>query len=121
MRWLADENIPRSTIAYLRDRGEDVVAVAELSPNVTDEAVIRLAREANRILLSFDRDHGELIFGHGVLPPRAVIYLRLDTPDLQALQDLLAGLIMLGEEALAGLFTTVNKTGIRQRAFPIKS
>lgn len=70
MRWLADENIPRSAIAFLRSRGEDTAAIAELSPGIPDEAVIQVARMQGRILVSFDRDHGDLIFGHAVAPPR---------------------------------------------------
>jgi hypothetical protein len=50
MRWLADENIPRSAIAYLRSRGEDATAIAELSPSIPDEAVIQVARTQDRIL-----------------------------------------------------------------------
>ena len=75
MRWLADENIPRSAIAFLRSRGEDTAAIAELSPGIPDETVILAARTQGRILVSFDRDHGDLIFGHAVAPPRAVVYL----------------------------------------------
>lgn len=44
MRWLADENIARQAVAYLRSRGEDVVSIAEVFPNIPDRAVIELAR-----------------------------------------------------------------------------
>jgi predicted nuclease of predicted toxin-antitoxin system len=54
MRWLADENIPRSAIAFLRSRGEDTAAIAELSPGIPDEMVIQVARTQDRILVSFD-------------------------------------------------------------------
>lgn len=118
MRWLADENIPRSAIAYLRSCGEDTLAIAELSPNIPDEAVIQLAREHDCILLSFDRDHGDLIFGRGVAAPRAVVYLRLEPPNPEMLQALLAGIMAMGEAGLDGLFTVVSNTGIRQRPFP---
>lgn len=118
MRWLADENIARQAIAYLRSRGEDVVSVSESSPNIPDRAVIELARLDDRILLSFDRDHGELIFRHGVVPPRSVVYLRLEPPDPEFLNIVLNALIELGQDGLDGQFVTVNKTGIRQRPLP---
>jgi hypothetical protein len=44
MRWLADKNIPHSAIAFLRSRGEDTAAIAELSPGIPDEMVIQVAR-----------------------------------------------------------------------------
>lgn len=118
MRWLADENIPRSAIAFLRSRGEDTAAIAELSPGIPDEAVIQAARTQGRILVSFDRDHGDLIFGHAVAPPRAVVYLRLEPPNPEILQALLASLIAMGEDSLNGYFTVVTETGIRQRPLP---
>lgn len=118
MRWLADENIARQAVAYLRSRGEDVVSIAEVSPNIPDRAVIELARLNDRILLSFDRDHGELIFRHGVVPPRTVAYLRLEPPDPEFLNIVLNTLIELGQEGLDGQFVTINKTGIRQRPLP---
>ena len=118
MLWLADENIPKAAIAFLRERGEDVLAVAELSPGIPDERVVEIARGERRILLSFDRDHGDLIFGRALAPPRAVIYLRFYPPDAKALQHSLAGLIAMGETALDGQFTVVSESGIRQRALP---
>ena len=121
MRWLADENIPRSAIAFLRSRGEDTAAIAELSPGIPDEAVIQVARTQGRILVSlvsFDRDHGDLIFGHAVAPPCAVVYLRLEPPNPEILQALLASLIAMGEDSLNGHFTVVTETGIRQRPLP---
>lgn len=120
MRWLADENIARQAVAYLRSRGEDVVSIAEESPNIPDRAVIELARLHDRILLSFDRDHGELIFRHGMAPPRTVVYLRLEPPNPEFLNIVLNSLIELGQEALDGQFVTVNKTGIRQRPLPVR-
>ena len=118
MLWLADENIPKATVAFLRERGEDVLAITELSPGLPDERVVEIARGESRILLSFDRDHGDLIFGRGVAPPRAVIYLRSYPPDTKALQNLLASLIAMGETVLDGYFTVVSENGIRQRALP---
>lgn len=118
MRWLADENIARQAIAYLRSRGEDVVSVSEVSPNIPDRVVIEHARLDDRILLSFDRDHGELIFRHGVMPPRSVIYLRLEPPDPEFLNVVIDALISLGQSGLDGRFVTVNKNGIRQRPLP---
>lgn len=57
MQWLADENIPGRAVAFLRHRGEDVMAIAEVSPGIPDEQVVARSRTEQRILLSFDRDH----------------------------------------------------------------
>ena len=119
MRWLADENISRTVIVFLRQRGDDVLSITEHSRGIPDEAVIQLAREQGRILLSFDRDHGDLIFNRAVPAPPAVVFLRVIPADPDRLQKLLAGLIALGESALDGQFTVVSDSGIRQRPLPL--
>ncbi len=118
MLWLADENIPGRAVAFLRRRGEDVVAISEVSPGISDEKVVARARTEQRILLSLDRDHGDFIFNHRVAPPPAVVYFRLSPPDPQAIENLLAGLIALGGKALTGKFTVITAEGMRQRALP---
>src|SRR3546814_7539678 len=70
MRWLADENIPRALVTALRALGHDVLEAGECSPGAADPALLALARDQDRIQISFDRDHGDLIFGQGVPPPR---------------------------------------------------
>ena len=44
---LADENVPRASVAYLRGRGYDVVWIAEVSPGVDDPAVLARGRAAD--------------------------------------------------------------------------
>ena len=118
MKWLADENIPRGAIAFLRQRGEDVAAIAESNPGIPDAQVIGFACDQQRILLSFDRDHGDLIFRRVLTPPRAVVYLRLYPPNPEALEQILAGLITLGEKVLDGQFTVISQDNLRQRPLP---
>jgi predicted nuclease of predicted toxin-antitoxin system len=121
MKWLADENIPNGAIAFLRRRGQEVFSVAEITPGAPDQRVIQISVERQCILLSFDRDHGDLIFGQAVMPPPAVVYLRLYPPNPEALKKVLSGLIELGEDALTGQFTVVTLDGIRQRTLPTTS
>jgi predicted nuclease of predicted toxin-antitoxin system len=121
MRWLADENIPGAAVAFLRRHGEDVLAIAEIAPGVPDEEVLERARVDRRILLSFDRDHRDLIFHHGIAAPPAVVYFRLTPPDPNTVARILAGLMLLGEDALPGKFTVITADGMRQRALLAKT
>ncbi len=115
MRWLADENIPAYLISHLRDRGEDVLAVGESAAGVSDMEVLALARREQRFLLSFDRDHGDLVFRQGVAPPRGIVFLRFSPPSPESLIQVFGGLIALGEAALDGRFTVISPEGTRQR------
>jgi Domain of unknown function (DUF5615) len=69
MKFLADENFPRPALLLWRDAGNDVRSVAEENPGLSDEAVAEICELDARVLLTFDKDFGELIFRRG-LPAR---------------------------------------------------
>lgn len=50
MKLLADEGVDSAIVTRLRSDGHDVVYVAELSPGITDEAVLELANTTSRRL-----------------------------------------------------------------------
>ena len=118
MKWLADENISSSAIDLLCQRGQEVLTVASLAPGARDEELIQLVVAHGCILVSFDRDHDDLIFGQSVAPSSAVVYLRLYPPSPDALRKVLASVIELGDAVLKGQFTVVTREGVRQRALP---
>lgn len=62
MKFLANENFPRPSTIILRDKGFNIKSIQEYSPGITDEEVIQIALELDLIILTFDRDYGELIF-----------------------------------------------------------
>lgn len=118
MRLLANENIPLATVEVLRQAGEDVLSVTEDLPGASDEAVIEWARQEGRIVVTFDRDYGELVFHHRLPPPAGVLYMRFDPESLIEPAAFIARLQEDGVE-LEGRFTMVNRDGIRQR--PIRT
>jgi len=61
MRFLADENIASIVVRRLRTAGHDVVAIAETAPGASDDRVLAIAVEGQRILITEDRDFGELV------------------------------------------------------------
>jgi predicted nuclease of predicted toxin-antitoxin system len=77
MKLLANENFPLASVKYLEANGFDIRAIGIDNPSVLDREVMEMAINENRIILTFDRDHGELIFKHNYQPPEGVIYLRL--------------------------------------------
>ena len=65
-RLLANENFPAPSIQLLRERGYDVAAVAERGGSMADSEIMALAKADARLIVTFDRDYGELIFGRGL-------------------------------------------------------
>jgi predicted nuclease of predicted toxin-antitoxin system len=62
MRFLADESIDAPIVAVLRDDGHEVEYVAEMSPSIPDEEVLARVNEMRSLLLTGDKDFGELVF-----------------------------------------------------------
>ena len=76
MKLLADENIPLASVRDLRDFGHDVISIAERSPGMSDEEVLRLAQAEHRVVVTFDRDFGEMGFRRRLPAPAGILYLR---------------------------------------------
>lgn len=77
MRFLANENFPRAAVDALRDAGHDVAWVRIVAPGAPDERVLELARGEGRVLLTFDKDFGELILKRGASASHGVVLFRL--------------------------------------------
>ena len=60
MRFLADENFPGAAVAALRRAGVAVDWALELAPGAPDEAVLARALTSGAVILTFDKDFGEL-------------------------------------------------------------
>ena len=82
-RLLANENVPAVVVAAMRAAGHDVAWMHETGPGSPDEDVLALAQADGRVLLTFDKDFGELAFRRGRAATLGVILLRprLRSPD----------------------------------------
>lgn len=113
MKLLANENIPRLAVEALRGAGHDVAWIVERAPSVADEDVLTLAIKEARILLTFDKDFGELAFGRGLPTDCGVVLLRLPPIPTQV-----AGQIVRALETgvvAAGKFVVIETDRVRER------
>jgi len=72
VNFVADEGVDQEIVAALRAEGHEVLYVAEMYPGISDDAVLDLANSTSRILITCDKDFGELVFRqrrvhHGVM------------------------------------------------------
>lgn len=75
-KFLANENVPASSIDAARKAGHDVAWVAESAPGATDDAVLQLSLAEGRVLVTFDKDFGEMVFRLGNAASCGVILMR---------------------------------------------
>ena len=111
---LLDENIGVITAVRLRKEGYDVVSVLEACPSATDEEVLALAREQERILVTLDRDFGRLVFYYSQRHV-GIIFLRLKKESAQSINSVLMKVLKHNADVLKGRFITVNETNVKIR------
>lgn len=76
LRLLADENLPTGTVAALRAHGYDTTWIRESSRSLPDLEVLAVARAEGRLLVTGDKDFGDLIFAQGQSAPNGVLLIR---------------------------------------------
>src|SRR5438067_7822435 len=81
MRILANENVNELIVEAPRAAGHDVLWVAEVAPRSDDDAVLALAQASNRVLLTSDKDFGELAFRAGLPASSGIVLLRIPMRD----------------------------------------
>lgn len=62
MNLVADEGVDRHIVAQLRQDGHDVLYIAEMEPSISDDNVLSHANAQGALLLTEDKDFGELVF-----------------------------------------------------------
>ena len=77
MRFLTDENIPRSITAWLRASAHDAICASELGIGAPDTRWLALGESEGRVLFTCDKDFGDLVFRDG-LASSGIVLLRLD-------------------------------------------
>lgn len=117
MMFLANENFPRPSVILLRDKGFKVKSVQEELPGISDEMVMNIASQMNLIILTFDRDYGEIIFKHKRNNPPTVIYFREKGSDPLFAGNLLLTLLSDAKMKLNNSFTVIEANNIRQRFY----
>ena len=118
MRWLANENMPLASIRRLRVAEHDVAAVIEDAPSSEDAEVLARAVREDRIILTFDRDYGELIYRLRLPSPPGLVYFRFIPSKPEEPSDRLLHLLAKVEVSLEGYFTIVERGQVHQRALP---
>lgn len=114
MRWLADECVSAVLVNRLRDAGHDVLYVAEFLSGATDPAVLELANSQRRVLLTEDKDFGDLVIRSRRVVP-GVILLRLDAEaGDEKWRRLRTAITELGDR-IGGRYIVVDAKRIRSR------
>jgi predicted nuclease of predicted toxin-antitoxin system len=114
MTFMADENFPRPALTALRNTGWEVFSVAEKCPGISDEEVAALCAERQQVLLTFDKDFGELVFHRGLSAGSGVVLFRFIPESPEEVADAAVALLQ-SQPDLRGTFCVITRERIRVR------
>ncbi len=112
MRVVADESCDYGIVRGLRSVGHDVVSIAETLPGVNDENVIDLARSEARLLITEDKDFGQLVFS-AAKENSGVLLIRYPALARSSLVDAVLKLLSERGDSLYGCFVVIEPGRIR--------
>jgi predicted nuclease of predicted toxin-antitoxin system len=112
MRFLADESCDFSVVRALRSVGHDVAAIAEVSPREEDDDVRKRAVIANCILITEDKDFGQLVYAN-MRRTGGVIFNRFPSRARRNLADTVVEVVRQRGERLIGHFTVLQPGRVR--------
>jgi len=119
MKILADEGVDRPIVERLRQNGHQVWYVAEMEPGIADEAVLDLANREGAVLLTADKDFGELVFRQERMT-KGIILIRLaGIPPVRKGEIVASALAAHGSE-MEEAFTVITPGAVRIRHRVVK-
>ena len=117
MKLLANENFPLQSVKILEAAGFDIKSVGLDYAGIMDSEVMDIAVSEERVIITFDRDYGELIFKKGYRPKAGVIYLRWDAFQPDEPGKYLIQLFQSTDIKFEEMLTVISETNIRQRKY----
>jgi predicted nuclease of predicted toxin-antitoxin system len=114
MKFLADEGVDRSIVNGLRQFNYDVYYVIDEVRSLTDDVLLLIAFNEERILITKDKDFGELVYRLNKVH-FGVILIRLEGLSSQERADIVCPLISKYNYQLLKAFTVIQQGIIRIR------
>ena len=114
MNLLADEGVDKQIVVRLREEGYAVSYVAEMAPGISDDIVLELANKEGSLLLTADKDFGDLVFRLRRLSA-GVVLIRLAGLTSAKKAAMVTSVISKHSQELAKAFTVITPMGVRIR------
>jgi predicted nuclease of predicted toxin-antitoxin system len=114
MNFLADESVDNPIIERLRHDGHDVLAVLEMEPSIPDEIVLERANQQGALLLTADKDFGEIVFRQRRITA-GVVLIRLAGLSPGTKATIVSDVISEHSSELLHVFTVISPGMVRIR------
>jgi len=107
---VADESVDFRIVSKLREQSVEVYAIIESSPSIIDEDLLKIAHDNNALLLTEDKDFGELVF-RLQLPHHGILLIRIDDNKIKI--EKVVELIIKNLDDLSGKFSVIKNEKLR--------
>lgn len=112
MRFIVDECTGPAVARWLRQHQYNAFSVYDEARGLDDDGILRRAVEDTRILITNDKDFGEMIFRQGRLH-KGVILLRLNNERAANKIRVVERLLKQYADQLVGNFVVATETAVR--------
>lgn len=109
---IADENLHQQFIDRLSADGFDVFLIREQLSGISDYEVAAFAQHKQGLIITEDKDFGELVFAHNIRSI-SVVFLRYDKADLNQVTQSLLRIVREYFDKTDNYFITITATKIR--------
>ncbi len=114
MKFIADEGIDKSLVLLLRNAGHDVFYFAESEQSTIDPIVLSIANQEKRILITRDKDFGELVYRNKMIHA-GIILSRLENLKSKARCEIIASFIFQNLDKLENAYIVIQPGAVRIR------
>lgn len=116
MFFLADEDFPGIAVRWLREAGHDVLWARTDLPGESDASLLAAAQKQSRIVLTCDKDFGELAFHRGLPAGGGIVLFRFVPPSPESFLHRVIDVVAAQEQiGLEGSFSVVEVDRVRSR------
>ena len=115
IRFVADVNVHKDIILFLRKNKYEVDWIYDIDMKMSDKAILELCFNENKILITNDKDFGDLIY-HRSNKSKGVILFRGDEERKDSLDlriEYLRELLDFNSDKIYGYFTVITESNIR--------
>ena len=77
-----DENVENYWIQLIKNKGYQYISIRDNNAGITYKEVVEIVKKHKGLLITEDKDFGELIFSHGI-DGLSVLFMRYDQPNYE--------------------------------------
>lgn len=115
LKLLFDVGVSKKAELYFREKGFDVLSIRELNPSMSDQDILNLAVKELRLVITMDKDFGELVFNSKMLHS-GVLLLRMEDAGWGKKINVLAEIFKNFSEEIKGNFSVYQDNKLRIRS-----